>query len=262
MTARFVWHDLMSTDPEKATAFYTQLFGWRVNPMSMGEYTYSMLMNGPDDQAGFGGINPLDPAQGMPSHWMCYLNMPQGVDAACAKIVELGGTVVQQPFDIPGIGRMAVAADPQGAVFSPFESFQQPNPPPPPYPTPKGGVTWHELMAPDPAAAASFYTQLTGLTSSIEDMGTGPYTLLMGDGENDYRAGIWPMPEGMPPNAAWMIYFEIVQETMEDALAEVTRLGGTVNMGPMEVPTVGIIGVATGPTGAVFGLMKSAPMTG
>jgi predicted enzyme related to lactoylglutathione lyase len=119
-------------------------------------------------------------------------------------------------------------------------------------------VTWHELMTPDPAAAAGFYTQLTGLTSSIEDMGTGPYTLLMG-GENDYRAGIWPMPEGMPPQAAWMIYFEITQETMDEALAEVTRLGGTVNMGPMEVPTVGIIGVATGPTGAVFGLMKSAP---
>src|SRR5215216_3623233 len=90
MTARFVWHDLMTTDPEKATAFYTQLFGWKINPMPMGEYTYNMLMNGESDTNGFGGINQLDSSQGAPTHWLSYLYLPQGVDAGCAKITELG----------------------------------------------------------------------------------------------------------------------------------------------------------------------------
>jgi predicted enzyme related to lactoylglutathione lyase len=257
--ARFVWHDLMSTDPEAAKAFYTQLFGWNVKPMDMGEYTYSMLLNGDTDEFGFGGINPLDPAHGMPSHWMCYLNMPDGIDAGVAKITELGGTIVEQPFDIPGVGKMAVAADPQGAYFAPFESVPPQDPTPPPLPTPNGGVTWHELTTTDVEAATAFYTGITELSKAVMDVGTGPYTMLTGEGENDYRAGIFQAPDGMPMSA-WIIYYEITQDSLDETLAEVTRLGGQVFMGPMDVPTVGTIAVVADPTGGVIGLMKSAPM--
>lgn len=252
MSGRFVWQDLMTTDADAATAFYTTLFGWTVKPQDMGGFTYNMVeAKGP----AFGGIVPLDPALGMPSHWMPYLQMPGTIEEAAANIKERGGEIVQEPFPVPGVGFMAVAKDPQGAFFSPLQTTEF-EPTPPSYPLAGGEVAWHELMTSDVAAAAEFYTGITGLESSVQDMGTGPYTLLQ-VGEKDYRAGIMASPDpAMPP--AWMIYFEINQPTMEEALAEVTRLGGNAAMGPMEVPGVGVIGAASDPTGGWFCLMKSA----
>jgi predicted enzyme related to lactoylglutathione lyase len=252
MSGRFVWQDLMTSDPDKATTFYTSLFGWTIVPQDMQGYTYNMIHVG---ETGIGGITQLDPTHGLPTHWMTYLHVPGSLDDSAAKITELGGTIVQPPFDIPGVGRMAVATDPQGAFFSPFEPTDMVVEAPT-YPVPGGGVAWHELLTTDTAGAAAFYTGITGLSSSVQDMGTGPYTLLQ-EGENDYRAGILPKPD-MSPVSAWLVYFEIAQDTMEDALAEVKRLGGEVAMGPMEIPTVGVIGVVSDPTGGVIGLMKSA----
>jgi hypothetical protein len=242
----------MSTDAAKAQAFYTSLLGWGINPQDMMGFIYNMIMV---DGKGIGGIVPLDPAESLHTHWMSYLQVPGAIEESVAKIKELGGEIVQEPFEIPDVRFMAVAKDPQGAYFAPMQPTGY-QPEEPTYPLPGGAVAWHELMTKDTAAAAEFYTGVTGLSSSVQDMGTGPYTLLQ-EGENDYRAGIMANPDpNFPP--AWLIYFEVPQATMDDALADVTRLGGQVAMGPMEVPGVGVIGVGTDPTGGWFGLMKSA----
>jgi uncharacterized protein len=258
MSGKFVWHDLMSTDPDKAKAFYAGLLGWNIAAQDMGPETgvYNMVMVGAGGH-GLGGIVSLDPSHGMPSHWMSYLAMPDGVDAACAKVTELGGSVPVPPMDIPGVGRFAVAADPQGAHFSPFQYAEQAEVPPYPAPGTPGGVAWNELMTKDPEAAVAFYGAVAGWRDQVMDVGTGPYHV-QASGE-EMVAGIMGNPDPtMPP--AWLIYFEITQPTMEEALAKVTELGGTVAMGPMEVPTVGTLGAAQDPTGAWFCLMKSAPM--
>lgn len=254
MNGRFVWHDLMTTDLETAKAFYTGLFGWNVNVMDMGEHgSYTILENGGN---GFGGCVQTDPAYGIPPHWSSYLQVVGTVDEACAKIVAAGGSVMQPAMDVPDIGRMAFTIDPQGAHINPFNAALSDTPPPPPgYSGARGGVTWVELMTKDTATAAAFYCDLTGWTSTVADMGTGPYTLLQ-DGST-MLAGIMDLPEGVS-QPAWTVYFEITQETMEQALAEVKRLGGVVAMGPMEIPTVGVIAAVADPTGAMFNLMKSA----
>jgi predicted enzyme related to lactoylglutathione lyase len=252
---RFVWHDLMTPDPEKAKDFYTKFFGWTAQPRDMGEMgAYTMLGNAGQD---FGGIVHLDPAHGHPPHWMVYLQMPGDIDDACARIKELGGQVPYAPFPIPEVGRTAVAIDPQGAAFSPYQPAMEWEPASGMGMPPRGGVAWHELMTSDPAAAAEFYTTLTDLTSTVQDMGTGPYTLLM-DGQ-EYVGGIMKLPEpSLPPG--WVVYYEIAHDSIEDAMTEVTRLGGQVFMGPMEVPTVGSIAAVADSTGAMFALMKSAPV--
>ena len=57
-TARFVWHDLMSRDPEKAKAFYTELFGWKIQIKDMGEFgEYDMLMAGATPIGGIVGLS-------------------------------------------------------------------------------------------------------------------------------------------------------------------------------------------------------------
>lgn len=257
MGGKFVWHDLMSTDRERAKAFYTGLFGWAISSVDMGPEmgTYDLAMVG-DAGHGLGGFVALDPSHGMPSHWMSYLAVPDGVDAACAKIPELGGQVAVPPMDIPTVGRFAVAADPQGAYFSPFQYAENPQVPPYPAPGTPGGVAWVELLTNDAEAAAGFYGQVAGWDAQVMDVGTGPYHIQMDGGA--MVAGIMANPDPTAP-PAWQIYFEAAQPTIEDALAKVTELGGTVAMGPMEVPGIAMIGVAQDPTGGWFGLMKSFP---
>src|ERR671915_672925 len=113
----FVWHDLMSTDPAAAIPFYRGLLGWTTETHDMGTGPYTMFKAG-DKQ--LGGTVPLDVSHGLPSHWISYISVDD-LDAACKQIEELGGAIRQQPFAVPGIGRMAVASDPEGAYFSPFQ---------------------------------------------------------------------------------------------------------------------------------------------
>ena len=87
-TGRFVWRDLQTSDPERAKAFYTELFGWTVKPMGMGDFTYDMLANGDKD---FGGMMPLDPASGVPPHWVSYVHVPS-VDESVDAAARFGGT--------------------------------------------------------------------------------------------------------------------------------------------------------------------------
>ena len=71
-------------------------------------------------------------------------------------------------------------------------------------------------------------------------------------------AGVFKAPPGVPAGY-WTIYFE-VPGAIEQAEADVTRLGGTVLKEKFTVEGTGDIVIAKDPTGAVIGLMKSIPM--
>ncbi len=78
--------------------------------------TYMIFTKAGEDHAG--ALKMVGPQfQGMPPHWMMDVDVDD-CDATVAKVPAAGGTVLAEPFDVPGIGRMAVVADPQGAVFS------------------------------------------------------------------------------------------------------------------------------------------------
>jgi hypothetical protein len=111
----FSWNELMTSDPEKAVAFYTTLLGWTVQKMAMPGMDYHVMKAG---DTSVGGIMALPPdAAGMPPNWGSYVTVTD-VDATAKKAAELGGKVVHGPADIPGIGRFAVIIDPQGAAIN------------------------------------------------------------------------------------------------------------------------------------------------
>jgi predicted enzyme related to lactoylglutathione lyase len=88
--------------------------------MDMGDGEYTMFeANG--QQVG-GTMAPQMP--GTPNHWHVYFAVAD-TDASAAKITELGGSVLAGPFGTP-VGRIAVAADPQGSVFSIIQLADQP----------------------------------------------------------------------------------------------------------------------------------------
>ena len=113
------WNELITTDPD-APAFYQSVAGLTTSTMDMGDGPYTLF-----EAAGqmVGGTTPPY-APGTPNHWHVYFGVADA-DATVAKATELGGSVLVPAFDTP-VGRMAVIADPQGAVFSIMQPAQQP----------------------------------------------------------------------------------------------------------------------------------------
>jgi uncharacterized protein len=114
------WNELASPDMDASAAFYGELFGWSVEPIE-GEMPYLTVLN----REGWnnGGIRPVMPP-GTPPHWLVYFGSDD-VAGAIREITERGGDQLVGPMDI-GAGEIAVAQDPQGAVFALFAGAFQP----------------------------------------------------------------------------------------------------------------------------------------
>jgi hypothetical protein len=116
------WHELNSTDAAAAWTFYSALFGWlAATSMDMGEYgTYSIFRHPNDaNDSWLGGMSDMATHTGAPAHWLFYFNVDD-MDATLARIAAAGGKVLSGPMDVPGGGKSAIGADPQGVPFAVF----------------------------------------------------------------------------------------------------------------------------------------------
>ena len=112
------WNELATTDTGRAGAFYAALLGWSAESRPMGAFTYTTFTA---EGTARGGMMAIAPAWGpVPPHWLVYFAV-RDCDGTTALAQSLGGSVRVPPTDIPGIGRFAILADPQGAVFAVIE---------------------------------------------------------------------------------------------------------------------------------------------
>ena len=112
MTNAFVHIELNTTDPDKAKGFYGKLFSWTLEDMPMPEGAYTMIKI---DKSTGGGIMK-HPMPGQPSIWIPYIAVDDLVgDTAKAK--ALGGTVIKDVTEIPGMGSFSIILDPTGAAI-------------------------------------------------------------------------------------------------------------------------------------------------
>ena len=109
-----IWNELITADVASATRFYGDVLGvsWEEMPMEGGPAYTCLVVDGRQ----VGGATP-PPMEGIPPHWNVYFNVVD-TDATIAQATGLGGSVVAPAFDVPGVGRMAVLADPQGGMFN------------------------------------------------------------------------------------------------------------------------------------------------
>lgn len=241
-----------------ASGFYTRVLGWQIADAGMPGFTYLLASHGGDMVAGL--MEPPEGCPDMPPAWMIYLDVDD-CDAAVEKTRLLGGKVWKEPADIPGTGRFAVLADPQGAVFG----ILQPAPMDPQPPVESGAWNqrkeshgnWIELMSSDPVAGFDFYAELFGWTKSrAVDMGEmGQYQLFAYDGAD--IGGM--MSLGQAPVPCWLPYFGV--NGVEAAMARISDAGGTVMHGPQEVPGGAFIAVARDPQGAHFAIVGPKEVT-
>ena len=111
----FSWNELMTSDPQSATDFYTKLLGWTAEDVQMEDMTYTVVTAGGEQ---VGGIMKIPPeAEGTPPHWGTYITV-DNVDETAGKAEGLGAKIIIPPRDIPNVGRFTVIQDPHGAFIS------------------------------------------------------------------------------------------------------------------------------------------------
>ena len=248
---QFVWHELLTGDVDGALAFYKNVVGWTHEDRDSGGSRYAMLSaNG----QGMGGIMAMPPeGAGMNPVWMGYIGVSDA-DEGARRVAEAGGAVHRQPSDIPGIGRFAVVADPQGAAYVIFAGSDG-NAEPAPFMTP-GHVGWNELHTSDWEKAFDFYSRLYGWTKDTAmDMGAMGTYQLFATGGAEARGAMFNNPQ--LPRPMWLFYFSVPD--IDAGIDRIKAGGGTILMGPHEVPGGAWIVQASDPHGAMFALVGQRP---
>jgi predicted enzyme related to lactoylglutathione lyase len=243
----------MTPDPDASKAFYDKVVGWTIDAAPSGEMDYRMI-NAPDGHVG--GVMRITAdmqANGARPVWLGYLNVAD-VDAALAKLTEAGGKVMMPAWNIPNVGRIALVTDPTGAPFY----VMAPTPPAGEEdatshafaPDRMGHVAWNELASTDHKAALGFYGPLFGFQSTeAMPMGeAGDYAFIDHHGT---RIGAMLTRPDMP--SLWQFYWTVPSVTK--AGEAITAGGGSILVGPVEVPGDQHIIVASDPHGAPFGVV-------
>lgn len=237
----FSWVDLGTSDLEAAKGFYTGLFGWDTEELPAGPgNVYTMASLGGRQVAGL-----MAAQQGQPPSWTSYVTVDDA-DAAAGRAGDLGGSVLAPAFDVMEAGRIAVLADPAGAVFALWQPNQTRgaglvNAP--------GALALNQLTTPDLEGAKAFYSELFGWRFEEEqEDGSSYWGIYQDDRLNAGMMLLTPEME-MPPH--WLVYFG--HDDLDGASARIGDSGGTIMLPKMAVPG-GEIVVAHDGQGAVFGL--------
>jgi uncharacterized protein len=243
---QFCWIELATTDAKAAKSFYTNLFGWSVNEIPMGDQgTYYMFQKNGATAAAMAEQQPAERSSGVPPHWNNYIAV-DNADAAAAKAKSLGANVVAGPFDVMDAGRMAFVIDPQGAAFALWQGGRTPgvgvvNEP--------GAFGWNELYSPQIDASRKFYSSMFDWKLKVSPEYTEAH---LGEQAIAGMMQLTPEMSGMPP--AWIPYFVV---TDADASAsKVKSAGGQVYVGPQDIPNVGRFAIVADPQGATFAIIK------
>jgi uncharacterized protein len=248
----FVWYELMTSDAKAAKAFYTKVVGWGTEDMPMPGMTYTMLKSGGANAAGLFELTDEMTKMGAQPAWVGYIGV-ENVDKAAEKVKSLGGAVHRPPSDIPHVGRFAIVADPQGAMFALFQPEDASQEGPAPQEGEAGRTAWNELYTSDWKKGFDFYSAMFGWTKGeAMDMGPqGTYQIFnLGD---RMLGGMMNRPAEMPMSA-WT-YYTNVDGGIEAAAKRVKDGGGKVIVGPMEVPGGQWIVQGIDPQGAHFALI-------
>lgn len=255
----FIWYELMTPDPVAAKQFYDAVIGWSIDPANSGpdgSMDYRMInRTGGGHAGGVMGLSQEMLAGGAKPGWLGYVHVPD-VDAAAAAMTAAGGAIHMPPRDMPGVGRMAMVADPWGAAL-----YLMTPTPPPGNPDAVSDVfsadqpqrvRWNELWSADPAGAVTLYGELFGWTQDgAMPMGElGDYRFIQ-HGTTTIGAISPVMPGGAGPR--WNYYIGV--DDIDRAMAAVDAGGGTLLGEAHEIPGGEFSAHARDPHGADFGMV-------
>lgn len=265
------WVDVTVPDPAAVLPFYGGLFGWEFEELTPSDApSRYFVARRPDGTAA--GFTTLPEGSPHGARWDTYIAVAS-VDETVTLVRDAGGTSITEPFD-PGVGKMAVLADPEGALFvvwelQPGQGAEVVNE--------HGAVNFNTLATRDPEAAAAFYGAVfgwrklempTGVAWAMSSYGESLERALPGRGEQMAQMGA---PEGfadvvaaVEPIAAddaatparWSVVFGI--DDTDAAVAQAVELGGKVVTEPWAAPWTRMA-VLADPQGATFVISQFIP---
>lgn len=240
------WVDLGTPDVARSEDFYRAVFGWTYDELATDEGSYITAL---DDGRPVAGMMQQSADQPMPSRWSVFFAVTD-LDRDVARVAEAGGTIVQEPFEIPGGERLAVVSDPVGAVFA-LATFTEVGAGVLLWDEP-GAACWVECQTRSVPESIRFYEYLFGW----ECRATGDYVVFELDGEP--VAGLMAMPEGIPAelSAHWFTYWRV--DDLAAATTSVEEAGGTAVTDAVTFDE-GRFTVVEDPAGAALGLFEAAP---
>jgi predicted enzyme related to lactoylglutathione lyase len=268
------WADTQHPDPVAATEFYGGLFGWVFEnvmpPESGGQYFIGRIRGG--DVAAISGIPEGAPQMAM---WNTYI-WTESADDTASRVTDAGGKALMEPFDVMDAGRMAVFADPEGAVFCVWQAKEHKGSK---IVNEHGSVNFNGLNTRDAEKAKSFYGSVFGWKTLALPGGVEFWTLPgYGDhleekyspglrkqvaevggpkGFEDVVAAINVIPDDQPDTPAhWSVTF--ATEDADATAAKAEELGGNVVVPPFDAPWVRATMLAD-PQGATFIASKFVP---
>lgn len=246
-----IWFDLMSSDPDRAVAFYGELFGWTAEPANE---EFAGYRNFRLHDRRIAGISPVMPDAGPPDLWSVYLRSDD-LEATAAKAEAAGAQVLFPPMEIGDEGAMTFLIDPAGAAIGFWRSKEHPG-------FQEWGVHgapyWFDTLSRDYAASLKFYQAVIGAEYLEAGTGgdpeaTGPdaYSQVMiGDTAWSGIMDAAGMLDGDTPSF-WQVY--ICVDDVAATVAKAESLGGRVLM-PAEVTPFGTLATITDPLGAPISL--------
>ncbi|MFI6645155.1 VOC family protein [Streptomyces sp. NPDC050504] len=243
------WASLMVHGLPATQDFYGALFGWefRPGPRQLGPYVRAVLG---DDQVA--GIGQSPPGRHLPIAWTTYLATGDA-DATAESIRSCGGTVAVGPLDAGEAGRLAIAADPAGAIFGIWqEGVEGPGRAAAGRP---GTRVWHELLTRETGTVGKFYQSVFGY--DVEAVVSADFDYLTLHLAGRPVAALHGVGNALPRDrgAHWMTYFEVADT--DGAANRVADLGGHVLQQPRE-GSGGRSALVADPEGAVFTIVRSA----
>lgn len=247
-STRPAWIELATDDPAAAREFYGKLFDWSIEVSEdpqYGGYAMARLDGGDGDVAGITAKMMPD----APTAWSVYIETDDA--AALGDAVQAaGGTVLAPAFDVGDMGRMAVFADPIGAVISVWQAaatrtFRTGEP---------GSFGWAELNARGRDRAVEFYEKVFGWRHETTPMGEGQPDYTQFYAGDTAIAGVMEMDANIPAEVPsyWMLYFNV--GNVDAAFSKAIGLGATEMVSPSPMPG-GRFAIVTDPQGAMFGLL-------
>jgi len=244
---KFVWFDLVTSDPVAARAFYGKVFGWSFQAVAGGS-DYSVITAGGRPVGGvFQPVPTLNTPVG--TRWLSFASVGE-MSTALDRLERSGFTEILGDTQVPGRGQQAIVRDPQGAIVGLMRSSSGD---PADAPVGPGEFFWVDLYTTDTVAAAAAYSYV-GYTVVPAEEGQGERMLLVSRGYA--RAGITPLPAGAN-QAGWLPYVQV--EDVASTLAAATAAGGKLLLAPDPALLGGNVAVIGDPLGGVIGVIHWTP---
>ena len=248
---RVVWHDLLTEDAAVTKHFYSELFDWQFEPITVAlgfgkSLNYSIISNKGVPIAGMVDASQFDNSQNQ-SQWVSIISTAD-IEQSVSVLQASGGLLQGGPIDLGARGQLAVVADPQGALFALLQTRDGD----PAERAPRvGDFLWNELWTGNTGQAESFYQALFNYQTANRAVSGGASYRYMSS-KNDSGIDVPRMAIRSNPitdlGPTWVSYVRVVSP--QAIVDQVEALGGRVLLAPQVNDVGGTLAIISDPSGA------------